>query len=233
MTDAGGLAGLGAGVIVAKGAMDLADVVLRPPLAEAGEYLRECILHARMNNWKQLLSRASKILDELRADPNLRPNLRLMAEIANGGTWADEPELEEMWSGLLASSCSGDGRDESNLMFVNILKQLTRGQAKLLQKACDITPKTKLPNGIVAVSFYASRHYPRVKQNDLLDIWKTDDLSTVDREIDHLIALSLIQGGIQITRSGDAEICATPLCFHLIARCHGWTGPLEEFFTLE
>lgn len=31
--------------------------------------------------------------------------------------WVDADEVREMWAGLLASSCTIDGKDESNLIY--------------------------------------------------------------------------------------------------------------------
>ena len=57
-----------------------------------------------------------------------------------------------MWGGLLASSCTTDGDDESNLIFINILSQITSLQAKIINYACEKVKKHVFKSGFVVPS---------------------------------------------------------------------------------
>lgn len=55
-----------------------------------------------------------------------------------------------MWAGLFATSFSEDGKEDENLVYISILKQLTLVDAKLLKYACLNCKKHIFSNGINA-----------------------------------------------------------------------------------
>jgi len=80
---------------------------------------------------------------------------RLVRLTLEEGSWIDTEEVRGMWAGLLASLCTEDGKDESNLIFVNLLAQLTSSEARLLNYLCENAEKVTNPIGVV--SAYTSR----------------------------------------------------------------------------
>ena len=60
--------------------------------------------------------------------------------IETGLDWCsivDSDELQDMWAGLLSSSCTSEGNDDSNLIFMNILDQLTIPEVKIVNYSCS------------------------------------------------------------------------------------------------
>ena len=133
-----------------------------------------------------------------------------------------------MWGGLLASSCSEDGKDESNLMFVNLLRQLTRSQARIVKYACERAQKT-VSYGLI----WAPKDSLLLKRQELYDIAGVTDINQLDRELDHLRSLDLIAGGLSLSDSDVANISPRPLALHLYVRCQGSRAPPTEFFGLK
>jgi len=50
---------------------------------------------------------------------NVHAHPRLVGLILEQGSWVALDEMQEMWAGLLASSCTESGDDESDLMFAD------------------------------------------------------------------------------------------------------------------
>ena len=69
--------------------------------------------------------------DRMRAHP------KLVANILRQGAWAADDLTSQLWTGLLASSCSADGPDDSNQLFVNLLIHVTPEEAKIFNHACE------------------------------------------------------------------------------------------------
>ncbi len=44
--------------------------------------------------------------------------------IVNGASWAETEWMQNLWAGLLMTSCTQDGQDDSNWVFINMLSQL-------------------------------------------------------------------------------------------------------------
>ena len=133
-----------------------------------------------------------------------------------------------MWAGLLASSCSKSGDDDSNLIFITLLKTLSKLQARILEYACREASKAVAPNGLIDVDGDVTVDLSQLKR-----ISGEEALHRLDRELDQLRALELITGGFSIGESTQAEITPTPLCVHLYVRCQGSRDSAVVFFKLK
>lgn len=130
-----------------------------------------------------------------------------------------------MWAGLLTSSCTKEGNDESNLIFINLLSQLTSIQVKVLNYSCEMSKKFLTSGGfIIPEQLYISLQ-------EIKEITGIDDLHRLDRELDHLRSLELITTGFD-PNTTVAEIAPTPLALHLYVRCQGSLQSPVEFFSL-
>jgi hypothetical protein len=129
-----------------------------------------------------------------------------------------------MWGGLLASSCSPDGKDDSNLIFMNLLSQLTTLQVRILNHACEKVEKSVTPAGLITPDSILLIDIPTIKT-----IAGHNNIHRLDRELDHLHGLGLIRGGFDI-RSQYVDITPNALALNLYVRCQGFTGSAVEFF---
>ncbi|MDP3259938.1 MAG: Abi-alpha family protein [Thermodesulfovibrionales bacterium] len=157
---------------------------------------------------------------------------RLVADILNKGSWVANEEVQDMWAGLLASACTNDGHDESNLIFINMLGQLTSLQAKILNFGCENAKKTLSKAG-----WLTSVEPLIVNLDKLQTITGCVDFHRLDRELDHLRNLGLIGhsgfGGGFDMNSTDAEITPTGLALQMYVRCKGFIGDPSTFLGLE
>jgi hypothetical protein len=153
---------------------------------------------------------------------------RLIVESLNHASWADSEEVQQMWAGLLASSCSPDGRDDSNWIFINLLGQLTEMQAHILKTACETAPKVIHPDG-----FIAAEALHRTAE-ELTALTGCADVQRIDRELDHLRALGLMQRGFisGFATQPLADIQPSSLALHLYVRAEGSLQNPVEYFGL-
>lgn len=215
---------------VSKGAIEGAGAFLSriclPAAEEFGFLLRD-----RVSSWRQ--AQAIRLILKAERNNKLRPNSeklhahpRLVNQIIEHGSWIDDDDIQEMWAGLLNSSCTEDGKDESNLIFINLLSQLTSVQAKILNYGCEKCEKRLSKAGWVLSRVIT------ISLEELQKITGEDDFHRLDRELDHLRSLDLILTGFS-PNSTELDLEPSPLALHLYMRSQGSLQSPEEFFGLE
>jgi hypothetical protein len=150
-------------------------------------------------------------------------------EAIRNSSWVEDKQIQEMWAGLLASSCTPDGKDESNLIFMNILSQLTSSEVRILNYACEKSRKRISRGGWIF-----SRKM-QVTLEEIKRISELNDEQQIDRELDHLRSLSLIGSSMTGGFSPDstiANITPSALALNMYVRVQGYIGsPLIYFDT--
>lgn len=202
-----------------------------PAAEEFGLLLRDRVAYWRALNAAKIAQIAEAKLKAVNAPEDVNAHPRLVGVIIDQGSWTDSDEVQGMWAGLLASSCTVDGKDEENLLFVNFLQQLTSSQAKILSYACSTVKKTIAESGLIwpeePVHCSADR---------LRELSGIGDVHRLDRELDHLRAIGLIEGGFgvhrQLSDEMAAEIAPTALALNMYVRCQGSRQSPVDFFGL-
>ena len=206
--------------------------LMSPALEEAGGILKDQMAYWRQARALKLIEKMRKKLMEQGHEDYYAPP-RLIQTGIDHGSLVDPGELQEMWAGLLASSCTEDGTDDSNVIFMSILDQLTRPQAKILRYACETAEKKRSAHGLI----YAE--YLEVSLGDLVRISEINDIQRLDRELDRLRSLELIGGGFPLQIGTPEETVAAPesadispsgLSLQLYVRCEGSQESPLKFF---
>jgi hypothetical protein len=214
---------------VTRAAVDGASAFLSriclPAAEELGLLFRDKVANWRARNAVAIVEAAREKLDSLDASDRSLAHPRIVGEIIDSGSWADSDDTQEMWAGLLASSCTSDGRDDSNLIFANLLKQITSLEAKVLRYSCETSTKTVTSAG------WLTAEDLKVSEQELVEITGESDLHRIDRELDHLRSLELIDGGFN-TDSRVADITPTALALQLYMRCKGHRGDPLVYYEL-
>ncbi|MEW6663811.1 MAG: Abi-alpha family protein [Thermodesulfobacteriota bacterium] len=216
---------LSKGIVAGAGAF-LSKICL-PAAEEFGLLLLDRVHAWRTRNVVDVLSRAEQILNSTRPNEDLQAHPRLVYSIIDQGSWTDTGELKNMWAGLLAASCCKDGRDDGNLIFTNILSQLSAPQARLLNFCCQKTKKKLLKSGLLL------SHGITLSQHELIEITGVSDIHRLDREMDHLRSLGLIEGGFPGSGADKqlaAAIVPLSLALQLYAKFQGIADPIEKFY---
>lgn len=171
---------------VLEGIDSFLKIVCKPALTEVGLMARDMVRAWRLNNIASIIKKAEGRLEFNGNDLQLQANARVGLEIVEEGSKVDDDELQELWAGLFSSSCTRDGKDDSNLIFVDLLRRLSVVEARILKYACENAEKVLYPNGLIL-----ARNLP-VSFETLKDIAEVDDLHRLDSEMDHLAAISLL-----------------------------------------
>lgn len=198
-----------------------------PAAEELGLLFRDRVSEWRAKNAAVILTEAEQLLGRIPSAKGAHAHPRLVSAIVEKGSWADDGQLRQMWAGLLATACTEDGDDHSNLMFVNFLDQLSPTQARLLKLAVTKTKKGKVGLGWVAPFPDAV-----VSLEDLMAATGLKDPVRIDLELDHLKTVGLLSddAGFEV-RSTNANVTVHAIAFHFYARCEGHAGPLDQFYT--
>lgn len=205
------------GTILAKLCYPVAD--------EIGANIGERTSNWRRRNATMILEQTAQKYDRSSKTGKEHAPPRLVHKVLEEGSWTDDINLQEMWAGLLVSSCSEDGRDEGNLVFINILGQLTAVEAKILAYACENADVFVTDAGWIMAKDL------EVDLNALIAITGVEDVHRLDRELDHMRAFELlpIGGGFHVHEK-LADITPTPLALQMYARCQGHMGSPLEFY---
>ena len=208
------------------GASSFLSRICLPAAEEFGLLLQDKVRAWRAENAIRVVAKAQAKLEKYATAQDSHAHPRLIANVIEEGSWVDDATLQEMWGGLLASSCSPDGQDDSNLIFIGLLKRLTRLQVKLLCYSVEQSKKGVDANGLIAVTDRLMVDIPTV-----LAIAHVDDVHRVDQELDHLRGSELILEGFN-SASTQANLEPTALALNLYVRCQGYRGSAVEFFGL-
>jgi hypothetical protein len=156
-----------------------------------------------------------------------RVNPSIAVRILECGSSTDEDWLHNFWAGLMFTSCSADGRDRSNLPFVEVFSQLTVMPLRIFTVVCTKATKVISESGVSAkplacnLAEMASTVGSRGMQ--------------VDRDLESLAALQLIEkktaNSPTLLARGEAYITPTGLGLQLFALCKGHRGTLQEFYS--
>lgn len=227
-TDLLGLKPLGEAALKAvDGAGAFLGRICLPAAEELGFLLRDRVRYWRASNVLKMTVRAQEMYSEVFGEENVHAHPRLAMQALEQASWTDDEDLQAMWAGLLVSSCSADGRDDSNLMFIDLLAKITAPQARILDHVCAACEKRCARTGLVLGSPLF------LSLDEIKRVMRLDDIHRMDREPDHLHALGLLEqgSGFYFESPAGAPVRFTPsgLALQMHARVHGAPNPMVYF----
>jgi len=163
----------------------------------------------------------------LAAEPDadrMRVHPGLLVNILSEGSWVPDEVTEQLWAGLLASSCSAEAPDDSHQILVDLLGHLTPVQSSIFVHACERTltsaaePGSSGPGSIV------------LSPQEMIDLTGVFDHYRNATDLAYLFNLGLVQNVFDFTsyHAVDSfDITPTALGIELYRRCHGLRGKLE------
>jgi Abortive infection alpha len=211
----------GAGAFLSK--------ICLPVAEEFGLFLKDRVHIWRSSNVIKALKKAEKKYEEINGFEEKEAHPRMLASIIENVSWSDDDEIQDLWAGLLVSSCTNDGKDDSNLIFVNLLSQLTNSQVKILNYGCLNSKKS------VSKAGWIGAENLEINIENLQNICQIEDFHRLDRELDHLRAIQLLNafdGGFN-PETTDANITPSSLALHLFVRCQGSSENPVKYFERE
>lgn len=212
---------------VTKGTVDGASAFLSriclPAAEEFGLLLKDKVSAWRAKNAIKIANKAQDILEKNSPESVISAHPRIIYSTIEHGSWAEDDFMQNLWAGLLASSCTPDGRDESNIILINLLSQLTSSQAKIISYISENTNTYMGSSGFIASDKFC------MKASKLHDVSGIEDIHQLDRELDHLRSLELINEGFNV-HSLNADVTPHSLCLQLYARSQGYVGSPIDFY---
>ena len=226
-----GQIGLESTKAVINGVSSFLGAVCKPGLEELGFLMKDEVRQWRLNNILRVLDKAKGKMCFDGQELNLTANARVGLSIMEGCSEVDDEELQNLWAGLFVSSCTSDGRDDSNMNFVDLLRRMSSVEGKILDYACANCTTILYPNKLILSEKLV------IPFDVLVQITGTNDIYRLDSELDHLRSLELlVQGGSFAGGGGfhisndqlDATITPSALALNLYYRTHS-TGisPIE------
>lgn len=126
--------------------------ILGPGAEEIGEIGRDYIKGKRAKNIERTLADADKLLAEVGREPQ-EVSLSVAVPLLEAASLQDEPSLAEKWAALLANSADPAQKTHIQPGFVEVLRQLTPTDARVLELVATIEMQPKqLMAGYHAIS---------------------------------------------------------------------------------
>jgi hypothetical protein len=224
---------------------EIAKEILRPavkvlsalcaPAEQIGFLAADSFTILRAKNIAKFAQHVEHLLDvsedgtlRLKAHPRM-----LLGTIAEASL-CDEDELQKMWAGLLASSLTPEGKAHSNSIFIDILKNLSNGEARLIRLVC-VQCKKGLINNDEVRPYGLGLTYENTRE-----VLGCSDMSEVRAYLEHLRALGLLAGagmvflevGLKIDGKEVVAPNLTPSAFalQLYVRCQGFKESIKQYF---
>ena len=195
--------------------------ICKPAADEFGLLLKDRVRLWRARNLANIANKAKELVIVNADGVQLCAHPRLVAEVVEHGSWCEDERLQSMWAGLLSSACTADGKDESNLVFADLLKRITTSEARFLAYVCERTRG----------SWGAQVELPESEMAKAMD---TSDMQVVAYQLGHVRSLGLIRHPSESDWSHPMlkQMPATPaeLGLHLYIRCQGSRKAPDDFF---
>jgi hypothetical protein len=148
---------------------------------------------------------------------------KVIYQLLDAGSWADDDLMQGLWAGLLASSCNAEGGDDTNLPMITLLGQLTRGQALLLEKVMN---EVKVLDGVETLTADRTLGY---SVDDLLQVMDLKTSSDVRAAITGLATMGLLDND-PMAAANPGRILPTSMAFYFYSRIKGHSGDPSDFF---
>jgi len=197
---------------------------------EIGQLLRGRLSNHKVATAIEIVLKAQNLLAAERAAGELEADPQLVVRILEDGSCTNEDWLKHFWAGLLATSCTPDGKDASSRALVELFSQLTTFPIRILVVVCTRATKALAESGLIFANPLAC------KIDELTQTTGSRGLQT-ERDLERLCQLGLIEkrgaGSSTLLTSNDVLITPTSLALQLFAHCNGKRESLLEFYGLD
>ncbi len=142
----------------------------------------------------------------------------IIRHILEHGSWVDIDWLQDLWAGLLASSCTLEGQDDSNLVYINLLSRLSPLPTQILTMACAKATQALTEKAAASPTLLAS------SATEIARITRSNNLLKIYKSIGELSELGLVEKNprsVSPENPGAARALPTQLGLEMFARCNG------------
>lgn len=176
---------------------------------------------ARVANVVQILLKTESLLPPDFSAGSIRVRPSLVVKVLQHGSWADESWIQQLWAGLLVSSCTVPPRDDSDEVFADHLGKLTATHVRILKHACVRVGALRAESG-------ANLSQPVIcGREEIMEIAASRELVRIERDLDHLYGLGLLERRATTESTSThfaADITPSSLGLRLYDRCKSFLG---------
>jgi hypothetical protein len=194
---------------------------------EIRRLLRGGLGNLRVVNAVEIALKAEVMVDHEPDSELMRANTHIVFRVLEDGSWADEDWIKQLWSGLLATSCSADGREKTDTTLVDRFAQLAPVHVRIFKEACSKATKFVSETGTLSAK-------PLIYNFEALQkVSGSKSHAGIERDVHHLSSLDLFietVGSGLLQRPEQIEITPSVLGLTMYARCNGHRGALEDFY---
>jgi len=172
----------------------------------------------RTENALEIALGAELLLDFEPDADRMRAHPQTVASILRSGSWANDDLIKQLWIGLLASSCTLEGTDESNNAFVDLLFNVTPNQGRIFVAACNRAME----------SASKEENLPRNRAvftpEEISRVADLHDLSRIATDIAYLFQYGLAEKNFDFTSylpTESFDITPSRLGLELFKKCKG------------
>jgi hypothetical protein len=191
---------------------------------------REGLSNIRIRHTMEIALSAEEMLANEPRAHRMRAPKDIVLRITENGSWSDSQLTQRLWSGLLVYACKAGESDESAMEFIQTLSEMATMHSRIFMAACTRATKIVAEDGSLSAA-------PLICKAALLEeIADAHDLLRVDRNLTQLFDLGLIEKREKskyFTQTDEANVTPTPMGLEMYARCHGFLGPVADFYGLK
>ncbi len=124
-----------------------------PAAEEFGLLLRDKVAAYRIGNLQKIVEKAQAKIEHQKISITGNVSPRMLKEVIEESSWANDDTLQEMWAGLIAESASHAQSNDDTVAYIAELKGMTAFQARLLNavysdpRCCSIQAPINLSEG--------------------------------------------------------------------------------------
>ncbi|NBX03968.1 MAG: hypothetical protein EBR02_07935 [Alphaproteobacteria bacterium] len=202
--------------------------ICTPAAKELGLLLADQVREWKSQNALSTISKTAEIYRKA-GFVNEHAHPRLVHYALENASWTDDDLVQGLWAGLITSSCTLDGKDDYNLLFMKILSSITVSQAKIIQYISQSSSKA-----VHKAGWIGAKDELHLSLEEVCKISGVQDFHRVDFELDHLRSIEFLpfnDGGFTPDTT-VANLTPTGLCLQFYVRCQGYVGSPVEYFGL-
>jgi len=189
-----------------------------PPATEEARLLfYNRLSNIRVANGVEIALKAERLLVNEPNAAGLLAHPDLVIRILEDGSWVDVDWIQQLWAGLLATSCTEEGQDDSNLVFINLLSTFAPIHARILSAACAKATQ-------VMAGDASSPYLLACSAEEMARLTGASNLTKIYRSIAELSDLGLLEKMAKHSSyaiSGVTRTKPTDLGMQMYARCNG------------
>ncbi|HMG86171.1 MAG TPA: PilZ domain-containing protein [Terracidiphilus sp.] len=170
----------------------------------------------RVANAVEILLKAECLLPPAFSTESINARPGLVVKVLQYGSWADERWIQQLWAGLLVSSCTVPQKDDSNEVFADLLGKLATVHVRILKYACVRVSALRSESGA------ASLEPVICGREEIMEISASRELLRIERDLDHLYGLGLLERRAKSASTSThyaADITPSRLGLDLYDRC--------------